>query len=80
MSPSKVAFYPPTLKYPHFISYTVLSSNWKLSYLPLVTLKQNVSSMRPRLFFITVSLVPKTGEGNGNALQYSCLENPMHKA
>ena len=25
----------------------------------------------------TAFIIPSTGEGNGNPLQYSCLENPM---
>ena len=30
------------------------------------------------LYFYCIALfVPKTGEGNGTPLQYSCLENPM---
>ena len=30
-----------------------------------------------RRTFIYMSLSPQIGEGNGNPLQYSCLENPM---
>ena len=26
-----------------------------------------------------MSVVPQFGEGNGNPLQYSCLENPINK-
>ena len=34
------------------------------------------SDTTKRLSFLTLSS-EKTGEGNGNPLQYSCLENPM---
>ena len=27
--------------------------------------------------FINIELMPQSGEGNGNPLQCSCLENPM---
>ena len=36
------------------------------------------SKILPNLFIsISVQLCIQDGEGNGNPLQYSCLENPM---
>ena len=46
---------------------------WKLGWAP-------INAKNPVLFFylfILYSGIANYGEGNGNPLQYSCLENPM---
>ena len=37
----------------------------------------NARQVAPSLTSIYAKLVSAPGEGNGNPLQYSCLENPM---
>ena len=43
---------------------------WLVSFCPVILLEVL------KLFFLDLSLVA-AGKGNGNPLQYSCLENPM---
>ena len=38
-----------------------------------------LTSIERIFFFFPLHLYSVTGEGNGNPLQYSCLENPMDR-
>ena len=78
--------------HPHFINRTSLKvfSGLSLSDHPSKPLM--IMQMCDQLWFVcpsnpfvisikskTIIYTPKAGEGNGNPLQYSCLENPMDR-
>ena len=60
-----------------------MSSAWQADFLPLSQLGSPKICTYVYILFIVVVQIHKymytSGEGNGNPLQYSCLENPMDR-
>ena len=90
--PESLFSYQFIVFHPHFINRTSLKvfSGLSLSDHPSKPLM--IMQMCDQLWFVcpsnpfvisikskTIIYTPKAGEGNGNPLQYSCLENPMDR-
>ena len=62
---------------PANLENSALAQHWKRSGFILIPKKNNVKDCLNCHTIALLSQASELGEGNGNPLQYSCLENPM---